>query len=785
MAGKKGKGAKSGSRSLSDHVAEIQQQVETTGSDEHEAPKLDPQVEAEVQGVSPEDTQKHFSGLISELQSYAKALQDSVRKSDASRKKYEEMQAEIKGKKEQIEKDKKQLNTDKEELKRFQEKVAEKDNQQVTRERELEEREINARAGFVQQNETALAELKQEVIALEEQRKELKACLQKDEADAKSKLDEDLQKLAQQAEESIGKKKIELEQQKALLDERKRSVDVSVSRLASQRSQFEERKKLLEDEVATEYQEKLNQKDRQLERLQRLRAKDLEGIEQLENELDGLSEIRRMLNEQRPVAFLDKVHNLEQSNRDLLRKLEEKPTDDLVAKNQDLSEQNYRLENQLKDKEMELNAKIKELSANRQSILEHECLAQENFVLKQHKVSLGAHITDLESRLNDLIEKQQGSKIFESLWEMDSDRTCQMKPALEDVPRLDAFAHELQQMIASTYPGTPLYYREQDIRLFLAGLAMSKLHILQGISGTGKTSLAKAFARVMGGSCTDIAVQAGWRDRDDLLGHFNAFERKYYSKETLKALYRARTPGFSDRINIVLLDEMNLSRPEQYFAEFLSAIEKQPEDRRIVLLDNTDPNPPKLMLGGNSILVPDNVWFIGTANHDETTNEFADKTYDRSHVMELPRHEEKFKIKPHQKCAYKYSSLKKRFDDAINDYDEQVNKLIDELTHSHLTKVMASSFDIGWGNRLERHARQFIPVVLACGGNTGEALDHLLATKVFRAGKVTGRFDTEEKDLKDIESALEDVWLELDLGSEPLKCLHLIKRDLRRKESGE
>ena len=128
---------------------------------------------------------------------------------------------------------------------------------------------MKSSAGFVQQNETALAELKQEVIALEEQRQELKACLQKDEVDARSKLDDELQKLSQQAEESISKKKIELEQQKALLDERKRSVDVSVTRLASQRSQFEERKKLLEDEVATEYQEKLNQKDRQLERLQR------------------------------------------------------------------------------------------------------------------------------------------------------------------------------------------------------------------------------------------------------------------------------------------------------------------------------------------------------------------------------------------------------------------------------------------------------------------------------------------------------------------------------------
>ena len=98
---------------------------------------------------------------------------------------------------------------------------------------------------------------------------------------------------------------------------------------------------------------------------------------------------------------------------------------------------------------------------------------------------------------------------------------------------------------------------------------MSQLHIFQGISGTGKTSLAKAFAKAMGGHCTDIAVQAGWRDRDDLLGHYNAFEKRFYERDCLQGLYRAQTDAYKDRCNIILLDEMNLSRPEQYFAEFL------------------------------------------------------------------------------------------------------------------------------------------------------------------------------------------------------------------------
>ena len=77
---------------------------------------------------------------------------------------------------------------------------------------------------------------------------------------------------------------------------------------------------------------------------------------------------------------------------------------------------------------------------------------------------------------------------------------------------------------------------------------MSQLHILQGISGTGKTSLATAFAKAVGGVCTTIPVQAGWRDRADLLGHYNAFEKRYYERNTLQAIYRAQTEAYDDFI---------------------------------------------------------------------------------------------------------------------------------------------------------------------------------------------------------------------------------------------
>ncbi len=164
---------------------------------------------------------------------------------------------------------------------------------------------------------------------------------------------------------------------------------------------------------------------------------------------------------------------------------------------------------------------------------------------------------------------------------------------------------------------------------------MSNLHLLQGVSGIGKTSLPLAFAKALNLQCEVIEVQAGWRDRQDLFGHYNTFERKFYESKFLIALYQAQLPTYADRPYFIVLDEMNLSRPEQYFADILSALERT-DGEPIELVPKALGRPARKLVGGRSIHVPTNVWFIGTANHDESTVDFADKTYNRAYVLELP-----------------------------------------------------------------------------------------------------------------------------------------------------
>lgn len=119
-------------------------------------------------------------------------------------------------------------------------------------------------------------------------------------------------------------------------------------------------------------------------------------------------------------------------------------------------------------------------------------------------------------------------------------------------------------------------------------------------------------------------------------------------------LDKDQAPRWQDTCNVILLDEMNLSRPSSILPSF-SALEKNNRGERLISLSETAlPSAPAMLHDGCKILVPGSVWFIGTANHEETTNELADKTYDRAHVMTLPKQDHRFEIKKLEQASYSY-----------------------------------------------------------------------------------------------------------------------------------
>ncbi|MGO3841668.1 MAG: AAA family ATPase [Alcaligenes pakistanensis] len=664
-----------------------------------------------------------------------------------------------------------------EELKQRQVEIKKSESSLADKERELEKRELDARSGFAAQNVAALSDLKKEIVELESRKTEIQHGILQ--AEQKARDDES----ARSSE--LMEREAEISNKERALQQQQRRLDAEWKELERERGQIrEEALREASQEIARLTDARLRAEAR-LEKVYRdwtLTEQQLEQYREFSEALAGRS-VREILDEL--VARKRRVTQLE-------NQLASSEDDQLRAENEVLRKLRDEQKVQLDEVHIELADAKAQLHRLRLGVSDKENLEKEKRALEKNNQILSARLNDLGKTVDDLTQSQQSEKPFAQMAWMDSatnadwikDRKAkELSLSAQDVPELTKFSVELQHRIAQAEDGATLHFRLEDIQLLIAGLAMSQLHIFQGISGTGKTSLAKAFAKAVGGHCTDIAVQAGWRDRDDLLGHYNAFEKRFYERDCLQGLYRAQTAAYKDRCNIILLDEMNLSRPEQYFAEFLSALEKNdPRDRLISLSESQLPNAPALLVEGRRIRVPHNVWFVGTANHDETTNEFADKTYDRAHVMTLPRHEAGFEVELKPKASFSYGSLMERFDAAVTQNVDEVSELLEELTTGPLTSILQDRFDLGWGNRLERQAMRFVPVYMAAGGRKEDALDHLLASRVFRRGKVTGRYDATIDDLAAIEQALTTVWK--GWKSEPRRSIALLAEDRRHKERG-
>ena len=177
-----------------------------------------------------------------------------------------------------------------------------------------------------------------------------------------------------------------------------------------------------------------------------------------------------------------------------------------------------------------------------------------------------------------------------------------------------------------------LYYKTEMIRIFISGLASTKLIILQGISGTGKTSLAYAWGKFLKHDSCVASVQPSWRDRTELFGYFNEFTKKFNETEVLKEMYMA---GYTDDIYTVILDEMNISRVEYYFAEMLSILEMPNKDEWIVELVSAGWKTDPKRIKEGKLQVPVNMWYIGTINNDDSTFMVTDKVYDRAMPIDI------------------------------------------------------------------------------------------------------------------------------------------------------
>ena len=271
-----------------------------------------------------------------------------------------------------------------------------------------------------------------------------------------------------------------------------------------------------------------------------------------------------------------------------------------------------------------------------------------------------------------------------------------------------------------------LYYDIKTIRLFIAGMASTKLIILQGISGTGKTSLPYSFGKFLQKDTTIASVQPSWRDRTELFGYFNEFTKNFNETEVLKRIYSSE---YNDDVNFILLDEMNIARVEYYFAEMLSILEMpDPAEWELDLVPNVWSTDP-VRLDKGKLRIPQNIWYIGTANNDDSTFSVSDKVYDRAFVVNLDSKGVPFDAPATEAKRVSYSEVESLYRQAAADYpvsEESLGKI------AKLDNYVIEKFRVAFGNRIMKQLKTFVPAYVACGGSEVEGVDYMLATKVFR-----------------------------------------------------
>lgn len=299
---------------------------------------------------------------------------------------------------------------------------------------------------------------------------------------------------------------------------------------------------------------------------------------------------------------------------------------------------------------------------------------------------------------------------------------------------LKRICEQFRKFLAKNYS---LYFPLTVIRQFVASLSASRLIILEGLSGTGKSSLARYFPIFLEEEAYFEAVQATWRDRTALLGYFNDFSKKYNETEFLKHLYHASFR--EDRLNVMVLDEVNISRVEYYFADFLSVLEYPLDSWKLKIMQLPYGFEAPKHLDDGVLKIPHNTFFICTANKDDSTFTITDKVYDRAMRIKFDTLNEPFEVKEEvDTLPISYTGLMDLFFEAYNDSENRLDEE-DLAKFKLLSDFTYETFEITFGNRVYKQMDNFIATYVASGGNKIDGLDFIYASKIM--SKLDGRFE--------------------------------------------
>ena len=339
------------------------------------------------------------------------------------------------------------------------------------------------------------------------------------------------------------------------------------------------------------------------------------------------------------------------------------------------------------------------------------------------------------SQIKKVEELDDREKVFPALHKMDIKYGGYSIDRVEsDNISLEELATRFRNYLAKE---EKLYFDIDTIRVFISGFAASHFMILEGLSGTGKSSLPRYFSKFINANLLFMPVQTTWRDKSSILGYFNDFSKTYSETDFLLNLYHANYNP--DQIHIFVLDEMNISRVEYYFADLLSVLEYPKDEWKLRLMQLPYNFIPPAKLDDGFIRIPDNSYFVGTANKDDSTFSITDKVYDRAITIDFNFRNEAFETDgEYRPIKLSKTHLHNLYEDAKNIKENHMTQEdYDKL--KVVTDFIYEQFDVTFGNRILNQIDVLVPIFIASGGKKEVILDFLLTRKVLV--KIEGRFE--------------------------------------------
>jgi hypothetical protein len=511
------------------------------------------------------------------------------------------------------------------------------------------------------------------------------------------------------------------------LAEKKATLDDQEEQLRYKAHQLEEAKRLFDDRIEEGILARYSDIKNELEQKRRIANE----LVKANNELQGkLNDVTLRANELKAKkggqALIEEAEHLKAECEKLNEDLREFRENGITRENiQEIVAQKTRildLQSMIDSLQVELDAAKHQAALNTGAAMERDTEKQNVSYLKQT-------IEELTEELNQR----------KAISREDMLRPIQVPPLMLNDVQADkdpddlAEEHKWLEHIRVQSKKSGIHFNERQLMAYHTSLKIgewSPLVVLSGVSGTGKSELPKQYAIHGGMQFLSVPVKPDWDSPASLFGYYNSIENKFEATELIRALYqmqRNKKTPWSDSMLMVLLDEMNLAHPEQYFADLLSKFE---ESR------NTDRDPSyEIALGAGErpemLNIGRNVLWTGTMNEDETTKGLSDKVIDRSMLITFPCPKELYgrntnKLEKPQLTLsharwelWKQSALHSE-DDRIIDLINDRKKMIEQIN------IEMSEMGRNLGHRVWQSIQNYIlnyPLVIAAGKCQGDMTD--------------------------------------------------------------